>query len=169
VENNAYEVPEIRDAFLRELANDWKAEVPPELITATRQVFDDRRLSSLFPGQQAERLEALRLRAAGSTFANNFLDCAIHADSTGPTGGEALRGAVASSVEERAHSRSRQMEEHYKRKATSECWANVRQRIAAALSACDFAALAAQLLGPRAPPSKADQPARTGLDDGPRL
>jgi hypothetical protein len=98
--SNAYEVREIRDAFLRELANDWKAEVPPQLITALRKIFDDGRQSSLFPGQQAEQPEVLRPLAAGSTFANNCLDCVIHADSAGARVETQVTGLLARHAEE---------------------------------------------------------------------
>ena len=111
-DNKAYAPEEVRDTLPEALEKDWRAEVPDSVCRGVRDILGNNQ-SSLFDDRRAERLEALRRKAAGYALGNALLDYAIEATARGLGGDEALRDVAGKALSDRAARCARQVEEHY--------------------------------------------------------
>ena len=163
--NKAFAPEEVCDALPKALEQDWRAEVAESLHRQIGTILGDRQ-NSLFGDQRMEQLEALRSSTAGFPLGGVFLDCAIQAAARGRTGDRAFVEAAYGALLDRATRGARQVEEHYRRKSTTNRATHVRERIDSGITQTDFTALAGYLVGT----DKAAQPRmpakKTSLDDG---
>ena len=167
-DDRAFEPEEVREALPTALEQDWHAEIPQNLCRQIRTIMYDPQ-SSFFPDQKVERLEALRDGRVVHPFGSVFLDCSIHEVTRGLTGEEAVRAAGAGALLDRATRGARQVEEHYRRKSTSNRALDVRGRIEDGISRSNFSALVARLIGTENAEDSLTSGKRTGLDDGVRI
>lgn len=164
----AYAPREVLDAVPAALEQDWKAEVPDEVLGHVRNVLDDQQ-PLLLGDDRLDRLEALRTAAAGFTFCGVVLDCAARAVSEGYCGDDAIKKAVTDALVDRAARCARQVEEHYLRKSNDRRAVHVRQRIEEGISRSALNVIAGQLLGLSAPTTTVAPKQKSGLDEGVEL
>lgn len=127
--------------------------------------------ASLFGDDRLEQLELARSSSAGSAIGGVIIDCAIEAVSAGKAGYDACEDALTAALDEYARGTARSTEEHYQRSDASQRMVdNVRTRLCLARQACDFRAVARDLLsGVRPTRAAMALPKHSGLDEGPRL
>ena len=114
---------------------------------------------------------SLRLRAttaADRRLGNTLIDCAIETVAAGLSGEAACKSAWENALKEHTRNGFRSVEEHYQREA-HESVGQVRDRLDAARTRCDFGALASDLLSPENTPSTARLPKHSDVDEGPPL
>jgi len=163
----AYSPEEVAEALPYALKMEMR-EVP---LTEIQDMLGGGEQASLFGDDRIQQLELARSGAAGSAIGGVVIDCAIEAVSAGKTGYEACEDSLTAALDEYARGTARSTEEHYQRSdASARTIDNVRSRLTLARQACDFRAIARDLLtGVRATRTAAALPKHSGLDEGPRL
>lgn len=167
-DREAYAPQEVRDALPAALEQDWKAEVPAEVLARVRNVLGDQQ-PSLLGDHRLDRLEALRTAAAGFALCGVVLDCAARGVSEGYCGDDAIKKAVTDALVDRAARCARQVEEHYLRKSNGRRAVHVRGRIEDGVNRSALNVIAGQLLGLSAPTVKVGLKEKSGLDEGVEL
>ena len=162
--NPNYVAAEVRDALVPALARDWSDEVPPNLVQGIDRVLGAS--PNLFSDETVRQLESLRPLAAGSSFGQLFLDCALQRANDGDGGADAPAAAAARALAVRAERCAFQVEEHYFRSAQASRAEDVRLRIDAGIVDAPLTQLAHQLLNPRSNPVVGVNTKRKDLDDG---
>ena len=167
-DNSAFDPEEVRDALPAALESDWRTEMPAQVLTALRQVVDDRQ-GSMFGNDRRRRLEELRAETAGHPLCSTLLDFAVQAVEGGLTGDAAFRDIVKKTLCDRAARGVRQVEEHYLRKATLNRASHVRRRIEQGINLTDMPTIASAVLKESEANGRPLPDRKTGLDDGVRL
>ena len=162
----AFTPDEVCEKLVLALHQDWKAEVPLDLLRELRGIVCARQGTLFDEGQRGE-LEALRPLATGHTFGSVFLDFAIMAVTAGHEGEDGLVRAARDTITDVLARSERQIEEHYLRQCERDRVARLLRQLRLAKERMDCGSLAKTLLGH----SDADIPARApgrslGLDDG---
>ena len=162
----AFTPDEVCEKLVVALQQDWKAEVPPDLLRELRGIVCDRQ-GILFDDGQRDVLEALRPLAAGHTFGSVFLDFAVMAVASGYGGEEALVRAARDTIADVLARSERQIEEHYLRRCEWDRVSSLLTQLRIAKEKIDYRSLAAALLGHGDADMPAQAPARPiCLDDG---
>ena len=163
----AFSAGDVYEALLTALAGDWRKEIPDSLVRKVREILSNSQ-TDFFCDPKTEQF-ALLQEAAGYPLAVLFLDYVTQAVTGGLSGDEALEEAASQALADRAVRGTRQVEEHYHRKATQNRAVDVRQRIESRSRRSDIAIIVPRLVGI----DKGEQPQRpakqTGLDDGVEL
>ena len=167
-DKKAFAPEEVRDAFPVALEQDWRAEVPKILFWKAREILRDGQ-GSFFGDQRIERLERIRMEAAGYPLANTFLDCAIQKAAQGCSGDRAVREAIGDALLDRALRGTRQVEEHYRRESLQERALHVRDRLEDGVKQSDIAEIARRLVKIDKSKQVIGSARQTGLDDGVKL
>lgn len=115
--NAACDDQERNEALAGALQRDWVLEVPAGLPGRLRDILDDRQ-GDLLGDSAPERLEVLRGETADSPLASILVDCAAQALHEGYSGDDAVVKATADTLQERACSSRRQVEEHWLRESS---------------------------------------------------
>ena len=144
--NAACDDQERTQALAGALQHDWNHEIPPGLPGRLRDILDDRQ-GDLLGDSAPERLEVLRGETADSPLASILVDCAAQALHEGYSGDDAVVKATADTLQERACSSRRQVEEHWLRESSVRSATLMRSRIDAAIAAADVIAIARDCLG----------------------
>jgi hypothetical protein len=137
-------------------------------VDTVREILGGARQGSLFPNDRIEQLEAARESCRGSAAGNTLIDCAIESVAAGLSGDVACKSALENALKEHTRNGFRSVEEHYQREAR-ESVGQVRDRLDAARTRCDFGALASDLLSPDNAPRTARLPKHSDVDEGPPL
>ena len=166
-DNRAFAPEEVRAALIPALEQDCHAEISPEFLSAIRSKFLDQD-GSLFKEHMKPQLEGLR-DSAGSGIGRIILDHAVRVVECGGAGVEGLVEATANALTDRAGRGSRQVEEHYRRRAGSSRAQNVRARIEESITGAPISGLARKILALDPRPSARPSAKKTGLDDGVKL
>jgi hypothetical protein len=167
-DNSAFAPEEVRDALPAALQQDWNAEVSGPFLRQLQDILGDSD-SGLFGDRRIDRLDALRLEAAGFPLAGVVLDCAIQAISQGRSSDDLLTEAGVHALADRAARGARQIEEHYMRTSSHDRADCVRERLEAGVTQVDMRSLA-QTLVRSGHGLRTHAPAkRDALDDGVRL
>lgn len=164
-DNKAHSIDDVARAFLPALAHTCDIEAPPPLLRDLAHIFGEQQ-QGLFKDQKVDEIAALRRSVAGYPLANAILDAAEKCAAKGQLGPDALVGAVAEGLMNRAARANRQVEEHYYRRSTEARSNDVRDRMEGALNNAALESLARQRLnmeGATKPPRSTKQ---SGLDDG---
>ena len=166
---DAYDEGEVSRKVSEALNQDWDAEISSELTISLRRILGDGRQGLLLGDTRHDQLERLPSDVIGTPFGTVLIQCAIQALSEGLDGPQALREAVRQSLGDRAMCGCRQVEAHFLIEAGEASSTSMRQRLDAARAACEFAILAAHLLGEDRISVVTRPPKQAGLDDGPKL
>lgn len=162
----AFTPDEVCERLVRALQEDWKEEVPQDLLQALWGIVCDPQ-GKLFDDGQCERLEALRPLATGHPFGSVLLDFAIMALAAGYEGEGALVRAASDTIADVLQRSERQIEEHYLRRCERDRVARLLTQLRLAKERMGWRSVAATLLGHRDADIPAQNPARSlGLDDG---
>jgi hypothetical protein len=162
-DKKTYDLDQVREAVPQALANDWRNEVSPALVTAIRNVFAGKENSLHLREIALDQLEAAKRLAAGSVFGSNAVAWAIQLIHEGRTDAGALYDVVGLAAKERGYACFRQVEEHYLRESTERRADGVRSRLEGAVSGLSVTQLGTMILEPsaRRVPRK-----HTQLDEG---
>jgi hypothetical protein len=163
-DKGAFTREDVMNASEAALTDDWRIDVPQNLARSVCEIFGGQK--SLFRDQTTSDLDALRRLHAGHGMGQLLIDCALQLASKGKSGPEAAVEAAANTLAVWSSRHTRQIEEHYCRKASQRRADNVRTRLEDGISSVQHGALARQLLkldGGAAPQKPQKQ---TGLDDG---
>lgn len=163
-EKPAYEVEEITASIVAASCDDWRTDVPNQLVSVVSDVLTGDLFSAR--DQKIAQLEAMRTKA-GYGLGQILIDCAIQQSTDGASSQAALEAAVGTALATWWARHSRQIDEHYCRESSARRTRDVRLRMEAGISGISAAAVVRQILGqtqPSRPSSK-----RTGLDDGVQL
>ena len=163
--NAACDDQERAEALAGALQRDWVLEVPAGLPGRLRDILDDRQ-GDLLGDSAPERLEVLRGETADSPLASILVDCAAQALHEGYSGDDAVVKATADTLQERACSSRRQVEEHWLRESSVRSAKLMRSRIDAAIAAADVNAIARDCLGFSSGTSSHAPLRKTRIDDG---
>jgi len=167
-DKTAYHPDEVTEAARYALERDWQQEVPKSFLANARKALDQ---LNLFPEHLVIALQKLRTTVAGNHLCNLVLDYAIHAAREGKAGEAALHDAVKNAAIDYTARRSRQVEEHYLRKARRaplERSRAVRRRLNDAFQNAQTEKVVKQLIDPKEKPAHKIKK-RNGLDDGVEL
>ena len=145
-ENENFDRADTCAAATRALENTWRNEVPVVVVNGIRGVFLEQQ-PGLFIDAQITRMQALMEESAGYGFGRLLTDHAVAVLNEGICGEAGLTEATRRALDAYAARVARQIEEHYCRKATASLTRQVRERIAQAISAADFDALAGRCAG----------------------
>jgi hypothetical protein len=164
-ENANYDSAETCAAATHALLTTWRKQIPAAVIKGIREVFLERE-SGLFADMQLARVDAIARDNAG--YGLGHLLCA-HASSVlseGLTGETGLAEATRRTLNTLITRFTRQIEEHYCRKASARLTLQVRKSIGQAIGTADLNSLARQCakLETRAPRRIARK--YLGLDEG---
>ena len=166
VDRPAFTPDEVCEELERALQQDWKAEIPLDLLRKLRGIVCDRQ-GILFNDGRRDGLEALRPLATGHTYGSVFLDFAIVAVASGYGGEEALVRAAKDTIADVLARSERQIEEHYLRRCEPDRVNRVLRQLRQTKDRLDYRSLATALLGHSDADIAAKAPARSlGLDDG---
>lgn len=156
---------EVEAAIESAVEKDWRKDTPRGLISSIREVLGG---TTLFREDTLHSIEDLRQTVAGYAMGNALLDHLACAIGGGMTGDTALREAIVHTSVDQSARCTRQIEEHYLRKSTTENSQYVRKRIEEAIQGMDFNSLVGRIVEPvsRRVPSMQK---KDGLDDGARL
>lgn len=162
----AFSIPQVTQAVIGALSEDWREEVGPDVLEGLRKVLADSRQGALFANQTAADLDSLRGIAAGRPLALTLIECASQASANGLTGEAALESAASQALALGVSRGIRQVEEHYLRNSDSPRATNVRERSeeAAGNSGLDKLARYLTKIDPSAAPEKPSK--RDDVDDG---
>jgi len=162
----AFTPDEVSQELLRALQQDWKAEVPLDLLRELQGILCDRQ-GTLFEDGQREDLEALRPLATGHTYGSVFLDFAIIVVAAGYEGEEALVKAASDTLADVLARSERQIEDHYLRRCGRDRVDRLLTQLSLAEEKISCRSLATTLLGLNDADIPTQAPARhLGLDDG---
>jgi hypothetical protein len=146
------------------LARDWNKEVSKNLLTTLKSYFGNDNQGTLL--STASDIEALRPLAVGPTLGNLVVDYAIQSIKKAQGGLNTLQSIIKNALSEWAHSRGRQIEEHYYRESDGRRAANVRARIENGIGQSAIDGLAAQIVGNSSSVAAKRPTKKDGLDDG---
>ncbi|MCB2020392.1 MAG: hypothetical protein KDG44_06290, partial [Burkholderiaceae bacterium] len=152
-------------AATRALESTWRNEVPVMVVKGIRGVFLEPK-PSLFADAQITSMQALLEESAGYGFGRLFTDHAVAVLNEGMCGEAGLAEATRRALDAYSARAARQIEEHYCRKATVRLTRQVRERIAQAISAADFHALARHCAGLDRGTIRSGSFKHTEIDDG---
>lgn len=147
------------------LEKTWRKDVPDALMAGVCKVFLEPQ-SGLFADQRLEEIEALSRLAAGHGIGRLFIDHAAMVVQEGHSGESGLIEATQRALTACGARASRQIDEHYLRKAPATLTRQVRERVWQALSAADRRALARLLCGLEAGTARRPSLKHKDLDDG---
>ena len=164
-DQRTYDELQLREALPFAIASDWKNEVSGALIRALKNVFAGKDNSLGIPDIAINQLEASRPLAAGSVFGMNAVSWCIQLVNEGRIGMEALYEAVGNAAKERGFAGSRQIEEHFLRKAGTTRADGVGTRLESALSGYSGIQLGTILIEPQ-PAARGAPRKKTELNDG---
>ena len=159
----AYTPADIAEAIEPALYNDWRNDVPADMVRDVRKMMDGQ--TWLF-GDRVAELEKLRSMAAGRGLANLFLDCVLTEVRAGNVDSNALASAATTTLRCWASANARAIEEHYLRKARSERSRHVRCGLDQGIATADLDGLGRKLVGLDAGPVVRTIPKHDGIDDG---
>lgn len=169
-EKRAWSADEVGDAFCAAVRDDFKREVSGDFMMALNGVIGASRQYSMFAEQGAEQLAELRAITADGSFAESIVDYLDIALRGGRVGEAALQESLQKACKERGAEGLRQVEEHYKREASSKTIEHVRDRLEAGLQSSQFACVAEGLLTRElGDVSRRARHKEQGLDAGPVL
>jgi len=157
----AFDSQDVIDSICPALERDWWWEVPNEFMNELRNLCS-REAPSLF-GDELDRLK--HAISGRGTLCNILVQCTADALAEGKSGLEALGQAVRHTLHDRLLRNARQMEEHYLREVGLRRAADVRSRLANAITRASIDTLANKLTSQPASPN-ATPPKHQGIDDG---
>jgi hypothetical protein len=128
------------------LESTWLNEVPISVVMGIRTVFLETQ-PGLFLDEQIGRLHALAQSSAGYGLGRLLVDHAARALGEGLRGEAGLVEATKRTLDAYAARATRQIEEHYCRRASARLTHQVRERIAQAVGTADLDALARNCAG----------------------
>ena len=161
-DNVAYSDDDAQEEFRKALRKDWVKGIPRELQAGISAILDGSN-GSLFPEDRVERLRQLDCHAAGHELARLYLDYAIRMAAIGNC---SSADVVSLALRSWGARRTRQIEEHYFRKASNERSNQIRSRLERACEASANHGLANQAIGDAKPVAIGSNRKKTGLDDG---
>lgn len=166
VENPSCPLDQVCDALNHALKKDF-AEAPVEQVKDI--LGAGCKQASLFPQERISQLENLRRECPGSAAAKALIDCAVEAVADGRGGEAAVKEAVKNASESYTRNYFRGVEEHCQREGADSADL-IRDRLHATHQACDYDALASDLMSGEKPSGKSSGvEKRSGIDDGPPL
>lgn len=166
--NGASSTEEVCELLPPAIADDWRREVPSELIAALKKEFGDGLQGRLGIDENPGRFSALRKMAAGFPLAGALVNCAETVAADGLYGPAGILEAGRRTIEDRVQRQLRSMEEHHIRATDGKSTVDVPGRLGETANACGYGKLAAQLLRSDPTPIERRLPKHAGLDDGPR-
>lgn len=113
-ENENFDVDQVAERLHLAVAEDFRKEVPHEIINLLDSVFKEGE-GDLFPEQRQHDLSNARRLVDGSPLGSFFLDCAVQELAEGKVGQQGLKNAAEAAIHDRMQSGARQIEEHYLR------------------------------------------------------
>ena len=164
--NAAHVAEEVTEALPAALVADWR-EIEQPFLRQLRAALGDDDRGILLP--EVAKLEVQRLRSQATGMAALLADNAQDVLRDGYRGAEAFEEATAATLVERADRGVRQVEEHYRRKASQGKAADIRARLTDAVGAADLRSLAAGLAAGVSTRALTVSTDRSGLDEGVRL
>jgi hypothetical protein len=164
-EKVAFSILDVCDALPSAVAEDWRSEVQDSFVALAKEMVGDSAQQTLFQESPLKQIESLR-HVAVTSMERLFVDCLALAAADGLTGRNALSTAAEDALAERAISGSRQIEEHYHRRASERMTTSVRFRLEAAIGQTSLQALGESLLGLSTEPVTRRPPVKNGIDDG---
>lgn len=145
-ENMNFDRADTSAAASHALKATWGNEVPAAILKALREVFFERE-PGLFADARVAKVEVLATDTAGYGLGRLLAAHASRVLAEGLTGEAGLVEATKRALDSYMARATRQIEEHYCRKASSRLTAQVRARISDAVSTADIAMLARQCAG----------------------
>jgi hypothetical protein len=164
-ENVNFDQADACAAATRALESTWRHAVPIAFIREIRTVFLKHQ-PGLFSDDQIGRMQSLAPHSAGYGIARLLADHASRVLGEGLCGKAGLAEATKRTLDAYAARATRQIEEHYCRRASARLMRQVRERIAQAVSAADFDALARHCAGLERGRVRPGSFKHTGIDDG---
>jgi GNAT superfamily N-acetyltransferase len=164
-ENENFAFVDTCAAAVNALEKTWRSDVPATVIEGVRKVFLEKQ-STLFSDQRVEEVEALAPKAAGHGIGKLLLEhtiCVMHEGGSGESG---LVEATERALTAYGARTSRQIEEHYLRKASAPLTKQVSKRVEQALGNADRRALARQLCGLESGAARRPSLKHKDIDDG---
>lgn len=152
-------------AATRALQSTWRSEVPIAVVREIRTVFLEDQ-PGLFSDEQIDRMDTLIVSSAGYGIGRLLADHAARVLREGLSGMAGLAEATKRTLHAYAARAARQIEEHYCRKASAHLTRQVRERIAQAVGAADFDALARHCAGLERGRVRSGSFKHTEIDDG---
>jgi hypothetical protein len=163
-DKEAFSVEDVRASVEVATEQDCR-EIRPEFLADIRRVAEE---PTLFPDDATGRLAALQPQA-GAGLERAVLDRFSFLSASESAGLATLQAAIESAARDCARGRARQIEEHFLRRSSAPRARDMRGRLDAAISAADFAAMAARVVGVDARHRPSAPARQTGLDDGVKL
>lgn len=152
-------------AAIDALDKTWRANVPTAVIGGLRNVFLEKQ-SGLFSDQHVEEVEALSSMVDGHGVGKLLIDHAVCVLQEGGCGETGLLAAAERTLTAWGARASRQIEEHYLRKAPALLTRQVRERVEQALGTADRRALGRQLCDLGSGAARPRSLKHKGIDDG---
>lgn len=152
-------------AAVNALEKTWRSDVPATVVDGLRQLFLEQQ-PGLFSDQRVQEIEALTPKAAGHGIGKLLVDNAVWVLQEGGSGESGLVEAAERALTACGARASRQIEEHYLRKASASLTKQVRGRVEQALGTADRRALARQLCGLAPGAAKRPPLKHKDIDDG---
>ena len=148
-----------------------KKEFSNSVLTAVRDVLDEKERGLFSIVDPVERIEAIREDCPGSTADNLFIDWVIYGLSEGGTGQKVLEDALKNASEELTHAQLRSIEEHHCREEENvKTIDSLRKRIYETVQETNFDSIASELIESLSSKKNVQKPSkRVGLDEGPEL
>lgn len=166
VENPARSLKEVCEALEHALKKDF-VEAPVEQVKNI--LGGGRKQASLFPQERIAQLEKLRRECPGSTAAKALIDCAVEVVADGHGGEAAVKEALKNASESYTRDYFRGVEEHCQREGADSADV-IRDRLQATRQACDYDAIASDLVAGEKPSGRSSGIEKhSGIDDGPPL
>lgn len=163
-DKKTYSADDIKEALVCALRDDWSKEAAGPLINGLRNLLESGQ-SDLFV-DPLQQLRSLRNESAGLALGCDIVDATELALRQGIRGLDALEEGAFKALLGRSLSSERQIEEHYRREATSSRAINVRDRLHEAIDIAPLRGLARSLLGLDSSFVPRHAPKHGGLDDG---
>lgn len=157
----AFDNQDVIESICPALERDWWWEVPNDFMKELRSVCA--RNAPALLGDELDRLK--RVASGRGTLCVVLAQCIVDTLAQGKNGDEAVREAVKQTLHDRLVRNARQMEEHFLREGAQRRAAEVRFRIATAITRVIIDVLADKLVNQPAS-GKAVPPKHQGLDDG---
>jgi hypothetical protein len=161
--NSAASRDDISLAVESAIQQEWKRDVPPDLIEKIKEEISQ---PNLFGEPDFEKLRRI---ATGKPIANSILNYLNNIGYSDTPSNEILINAITQSIVERSARALRQIQEHCIRRAEADRSFMVGGRITQALREIGYDKLAQKLLDPKAMESSKKMFKKTGLDDGVKI
>lgn len=145
-DKRAWSAEDVGDAFCDAVRDDFKRDVTADFLIALNGIIGASRQYLMFAEHGADQLAELRAVTATSSFAESIVDYVEIALRRGRVGKEAWQEGLQRAFLERGSEGLRQVEEHYKRKASQKAAERVRDRLEEGLRSKNFQAISESLL-----------------------